>query len=91
MMLKIEKNVKKKEGVGDEKEVGEHLGRKGKGIWVVGEKVVDEVEEKEEVEVFEGVEMGLGHIVGEMEWMGVEVDVERVKKMGEEVCAKLGE
>ena len=33
--------------------------------------------------------MPLAHILGEMESIGVQVDVDRLKKMGEELSAKL--
>lgn len=43
------------------------------------------------LELFEALEMPLAHILGEMESIGVQVDVDRLKKMGEELSAKLAE
>ncbi|MEC1493277.1 DNA polymerase I [Bacillus licheniformis] len=80
-----------KQAVPDEKELADHLARKAKAISLLREKLLDELEENEQLELFEALEMPLAHILGEMELIGVQVDVDRLKKMGEELSAKLAE
>lgn len=80
-----------KQAVPDEKELADHLARKAKAISLLREKLLDELEENEQLELFEALEMPLAHILGEMESIGVQVDVDRLKKMGEELSAKLAE
>lgn len=80
-----------KQAVPDEKELGDHLARKAKAISLLREKLLDELEKNEQLDLFEALEMPLAHILGEMESIGVQVDVDRLKKMGEELSAKLAE
>jgi len=80
-----------KQAVPDEKELADHLARKAKAISLLREKLLDELEENEQLELFEALEMPLAHILGGMESIGVQVDVDRLKKMGEELSAKLAE
>ena len=80
-----------KQAVPDEKELADHLARKAKAISLLREKLLDELEENEQLELFEALERPLAHILGEMESIGVQVDVDRLKKMGEELSAKLAE
>lgn len=80
-----------KQAVPDEKELADHLGRKARAIWELREKLLDELEKNEQLKLFEELEMPLAHILGEMESIGVQVDVDRLKKMGEELSGKLKE
>lgn len=80
-----------KQAVPAEKELADHLGRKGKAISLLREKLLDELEKNEQLELFEDLEMPLAHILGEMESIGVQVDVDRLKKMGDELSGKLKE
>ncbi|MEC1240033.1 DNA polymerase I, partial [Bacillus paralicheniformis] len=80
-----------KQAVPDEKELADHLARKAKAISLLREKLLDELEKNEQLDLFEALEMPLAHILGEMESIGVQVDVGRLKKMGEELSAKLAE
>lgn len=80
-----------KQAVPDEKEFADHLARKAKAISLLREKLLDELEKNEQLDLFEALEMPLAHILGEMESIGVQVDVDRLKKMGEELSAKLAE
>ncbi|KAA6448637.1 DNA polymerase I [Bacillus swezeyi] len=80
-----------KQAVPAEKELADHLGRKGKAISLLREKLLDELEKNEQLELFEDLEMPLAHILGEMESIGVQVDVGRLKKMGDELSGKLKE
>ncbi|MFB6496198.1 DNA polymerase I [Bacillus haynesii] len=80
-----------KQAVPAEKELADHLARKAKAISLLREKLLDELEKNEQLDLFEALEMPLAHILGEMESIGVQVDVDRLKKMGEELSAKLAE
>ncbi|MCY8671130.1 DNA polymerase I [Bacillus haynesii] len=80
-----------KQTVPEEKELADHLARKAKAISLLREKLLDELEKNEQLDLFEALEMPLAHILGEMESIGVQVDVDRLKKMGEELSAKLAE
>ncbi|MFN2747674.1 MULTISPECIES: DNA polymerase I [Bacillus] len=80
-----------KQAVPAEQELADHLARKGKAISLLRDKLLDELEENEQLELFEDLEMPLAHILGEMESIGVQVDVDRLKKMGEELSGKLKE
>ncbi|TWM28166.1 DNA polymerase I [Bacillus paralicheniformis] len=80
-----------KQAVPNEKELADHLARKAKAISLLREKLLDELEKNEQLDLFEALEMPLAHILGEMESIGVQVDVDRLKKMGEELSAKLAE
>lgn len=80
-----------KQAVPAEKELADHLARKAKAISLLREKLLDELEKNEQLDLFEALEMPLAHILGEMESIGVQVDVDRLKNMGEELSAKLAE
>lgn len=71
--------------------LSEHLGRKALAIQSLREKLVQELENNDQLELFEELEMPLALILGEMESTGVKVDVDRLKRMGEELGAKLKE
>lgn len=80
-----------KQAVPGEDELADHLGRKAGAISMLRETLLDELEKNEQLELFEELEMPLAQILGEMESTGVQVDVDRLKKMGEELSGKLKE
>ncbi|MFU2201798.1 DNA polymerase I [Bacillus subtilis] len=80
-----------KRAVPSEDVLSEHLGRKALAIQSLREKLVQELENNDQLELFEELEMPLALILGEMESTGVKVDVDRLKRMGEELGAKLKE
>ncbi|MEC1613054.1 DNA polymerase I [Bacillus mojavensis] len=80
-----------KRAVPAEGELSEHLVRKALAIQSLREKLVQELENNDQLELFEELEMPLALILGEMESTGVKVDVDRLKRMGEELSAKLKE
>lgn len=80
-----------KRAVPAEGELSEHLVRKALAIQSLRKKLVQELENNDQLELFEELEMPLALILGEMESTGVKVDVDRLKRMGEELSAKLKE
>ncbi|MDA7027192.1 DNA polymerase I [Bacillus sp. CLL-7-23] len=80
-----------KQAVPSENELAVHLARKGQAISMLHEKLLEELEKNKQLALFEELEMPLAHILGEMESIGVQVDVDRLKNMGQELTGKLKE
>ncbi|NUI58319.1 DNA polymerase I [Bacillus amyloliquefaciens] len=80
-----------KRAVPAEKELADHLARKASAVNSLRDKLLHALEENNQLELYEDLELPLALILGEMESMGVKVDVERLKRMGEELKAKLKE
>lgn len=75
----------------DEKKLADHLARKAVAIRTLTDKIVEELTENQQLELFTELEMPLSLILAQMEYQGVKVDVNRLQKMGEENNARLAE
>jgi DNA polymerase I len=69
--------------------LSEHIVRKAIVLETLKSKLVDELKENQQYELFYDLEMPLSLILADMESTGIKVDVDRLKKMNEELAAKL--
>ncbi|MEW3993014.1 DNA polymerase I [Bacillus altitudinis] len=80
-----------KQAIPPEEELKDHLGRKAAAISALHDLTLEALEKNDQHELYEDLELPLALILGEMESLGVKVDVERLQKMGEELTKKLKE
>ncbi|MBH0230121.1 DNA polymerase I [Halobacillus yeomjeoni] len=73
----------------DDKIFYEHISRKASMIHELKNNVEDQLKQNEQDELYNELEMPLALILGEMEHEGVQVDVDRLKQMGEELEGRL--
>jgi DNA polymerase-1 len=76
------KGAKRK--IPDEPHLAEHLARKAYAIYHLAEKLTRELIDNEQYELFTQLEMPLSLILADMEFQGIKIDEECLKKMGEE-------
>ena len=74
-----------------DKERAEPIVRKALAIYHLKDRLIDELRENEQYELFIELEMPLTRILAKMESTGVAVDVNRLKEMGEEIKKRLNE
>src|SRR5699024_7409395 len=70
--------------------VGEHVARKTRVIYALKDRFIEDLKENEQLKLFDELELPLATILAEMEHRGVQVDVNRLKEMGEELADRLG-
>ncbi|MDL4840653.1 DNA polymerase I [Aquibacillus rhizosphaerae] len=70
-------------------ELVNHITRKANMIYLLKEEVEKELEQNEQLELLKELELPLSIVLGEMEALGVQVDVDRLKHMGEELKERL--
>jgi DNA polymerase I len=80
-----------KQSVPNENVLAEHLVRKALAIYELQHQFVQELKENEQYELFMELELPLTFILADMEFTGVKIDVDRLKKMGEELTEQLKE
>jgi len=78
-----------KQSMPSEEVLAEHLVRKALAIKILREEFIRDLRENEQYGLFINLEMPLTFILAHMEFTGVRVDVERLRKMGEELTAQL--
>lgn len=83
------KGAKRK--LAEEAELSEHLARKAAAISELYEKVLQELDQNEQTELFYDLELPLALILAKMEYTGVKVDVERLETMKTELAGRLKE
>ncbi|MCT2537190.1 DNA polymerase I [Aquibacillus koreensis] len=66
-----------------------HVTRKANMIYLLKDQVEQELTENSQLELLQDLELPLSLVLGEMESTGVQVDVERLKRMGEELQERL--
>ncbi|MDM5200046.1 DNA polymerase I [Fictibacillus enclensis] len=81
------KGAKRK--VPEESVLSEHMVRKANSVYVLEEKLTNELKENEQYELFADLELPLSLVLGEMETTGVKVDVGRLQSMGQELMEQL--
>ncbi|SIS49683.1 DNA polymerase I [Salimicrobium salexigens] len=69
----------------------EHAGRKALMLYRLKSNLEEQLKQNKQEELFHNLEMPLALILGEMEYTGVRVDVDRLKEMGEELERRLEE
>ena len=74
-----------------DEERAEHVVRKAKAIFDLREPLVEELQKNEQYRLFTDLELPLSLILAKMESMGVQLDTERLQKMGEEFKSQLQE
>lgn len=74
-----------------DEERAEHIARKAVAIYRLRENLIDELKKNEQYELFMELEMPLSRILAEMESVGVAVDTDRLKAMGEDIKTRLKE
>ncbi|HET7627823.1 MAG TPA: DNA polymerase I [Bacillales bacterium] len=80
-----------KQHVPDSESLAEHLVRKAGVLLRLKEQFTKELKENDQYELFAELEMPLSVVLGEMESIGVKVDVVRLEQMGEELKSRLAD
>ncbi|MFG6119055.1 DNA polymerase I [Thalassobacillus sp. B23F22_16] len=75
----------------DDEKLAEHMARKATLLYKLKDKVEEQLKDNHQLELYHDLEMPLALILGEMEHLGVQVDVDRLKDMGEELRTRLKE
>ncbi|QHE53220.1 DNA polymerase I [Pontibacillus sp. HMF3514] len=71
--------------------LADHVGRKTDMLFQLKETVEEQLKENEQWNLYHELEMPLSQILGVMEYTGVQVDVDRLKQMGEDLKERLAE
>ncbi|MBO9130605.1 DNA polymerase I [Bacillus sp. 165] len=71
--------------------LADHIVRKAGTLYKVKESFIEELQKNEQYELFTELEMPLAIVLADMEYTGVSVDANRLRKMGEELAAQLQE
>lgn len=71
--------------------VADHVARKTNVIYTLKEHMIRELEANDQLHLFYDLELPLAHILAEMEYRGVQVDIERIEQMGEELKERIQE
>src|SRR5699024_5307060 len=69
--------------------LAEHVARKTNIVYTLKEQFMKDLEENEQLNLFKELELPLALILAEMEHLGVKIDVNRLKEMGEELTTRL--
>ncbi|MBO8156450.1 MAG: DNA polymerase I [Bacillaceae bacterium] len=69
--------------------LSEHVVRKAAMLLRIKDRVIAQLKENEQFELFNELELPLAKILGDMEHEGVTVDIERLEKMGEDLKERL--
>ncbi|KGP71720.1 DNA polymerase I [Pontibacillus yanchengensis] len=77
--------------VPEQNSLADHVGRKTTMLYEMKEPVESRLRENSQWELYHELEMPLSLILGEMEHLGVAVDVEQLENMGEELQRRLSE
>src|SRR5699024_5844340 len=75
--------------VPEQNELADHVIRKTKLLYELKDNIEEQLKENEQFDLFEDLELPLASILAEMEHIGVQVDVNRLKEMGTELKARL--
>lgn len=78
-----------KQKVPEQKVLAEHLVRKARAIESVRKKMISDLYENQQFELFDELEMPLALILAEMESDGIKVDVQRLETMGAHLTEQL--
>lgn len=78
-----------KQKVPDESTLAEHLVRKAAAIRALRETFIVDLKENEQYSLFTELELPLMMILADMEFLGVTINVERLKEMGDELQEQL--
>ncbi|SNZ11813.1 DNA polymerase I [Terribacillus aidingensis] len=71
--------------------LAEHLARKAMVIYNLKPEAEAKLSENEQLELLQNLELPLAAILGEMEYLGVQVDIERIREMKEQLGGRLTE
>lgn len=80
-----------KRSVPEKDVLAEHIVRKAKALYELRDEMTERLKENEQYELFKELEMPLALILGKMEHQGVLVDKNRLKEMGEDLRARIGQ
>lgn len=69
--------------------LADHVARKANIVYTLKEQFMKDLEENEQLNLFKELELPLALILAEMEHLGVKIDVNRLKEMGEELTTRL--
>ncbi|RPF55388.1 DNA polymerase I [Aquisalibacillus elongatus] len=78
-----------KQKVPEQNDLAEHIVRKGVAAKKLYSTLKDELSQNEQDDLYYNLEMPLSHILAEMEYVGVSVDVERIKEMQQDLGERL--
>src|SRR5699024_3859831 len=71
--------------------LAEHIARKTNAMYQLQHHFMDELEKNDVTSLFTDLELPLAEILAEMEHQGVQLDVDRLKNMGEELTGRLNQ
>lgn len=71
--------------------LADHVGRKTNTLFELKQQIEEQLKENKQWELYHELEMPLSKILGVMEYTGVQVDVDRLKQMGENLKERLAE
>ena len=69
--------------------VAEHVARKTAAVYELRNHYIEELKENEQYELFAQLELPLATILAKMEHTGVQIDIKRLKAMGDELTERL--
>jgi DNA polymerase I len=80
-----------KQSIPNEDVLAKHLVRKALAIYELQDEFIQELKTNEQYELFTELELPLTFILADMEFTGVKIDIDRLKRMGEELAEQLKE
>lgn len=78
-----------KRRIPEEGKLAEHLARKALAIYELKNKLAEELNKNEQYELFSELEMPLSLVLADMEFLGVKLDMDRLRKMGSDISGQL--
>lgn len=81
----------KKQAVPEEEVFHDYVARKAANISILRDTFLTLLEDNEQIDLFENLEIPLAKILAKMEHTGIQVDVDRLKGMGEGLLTRLDE
>lgn len=79
----------KKMQVPEFEKLASHLARKSHAIFTIKDQLIEKIESLEMMSLYKTLELPLASILAQMEMQGVQVDVERLKAIGEDLKARI--
>ncbi|MCP8967422.1 DNA polymerase I [Ectobacillus ponti] len=69
--------------------LADHVARKSAALYAVKPSFIEDLQKNEQYELFTDLEMPLCHVLAEMEYTGVKVDIGRLRDMGQDLAQQL--
>ncbi|MRG87671.1 DNA polymerase I [Salinibacillus xinjiangensis] len=69
--------------------MAEHVVRKADAVYQLKDTVIEQLDQNDQYHLYVDLELPLATVLGEMEYFGVQVDIDRIEEMGEELKGRL--